>query len=112
VHVILASEGVAQGSKQALASNIASHAFGAEGVRIKYGNTSSASARAIVKQAASDPLSAAVAAFSINYSDAGLFGFHLVGNSQDIGSLLRGAHGQLAKASKAGLSNDEIARAK
>ena len=108
VHVALASEGVSLASKDLLASGIASHAFGA-GPRIKYSAGSNKLARAIAPLASSPAL---VSSFNANYSDSGLFGFTIVGQKNDIGKIVQGVFKEVAKTSKNGLTNDEIANAK
>jgi hypothetical protein len=67
-----------------LASSLASHAFGAEGARIKYAIGSSKTTRAVL-QLAKEP--ASLASFNANYSDQGLFGFHVIANKQDVGNV-------------------------
>lgn len=108
VHVGLTGEGVSVSAKEFLASNIAAHAFGT-GSRIKYSAGGNKLIKAI-SAAASGPVSAA--SFNINYSDTGLFGFHIVGGKNDIGKVVKAVHGEVAKATKNGFTNDEISRAK
>jgi ubiquinol-cytochrome c reductase core subunit 2 len=109
VHVAIAGEGVSLSGKELLASHIASHAFGASGSRIKYSTGSNKLARAILSSA-KDPF--AVSSFNANYSDTGLFGFHIIGNKNDIGKLTKGVVSEVAKTTKNGLSNDDVNRAK
>lgn len=109
VHVAISGEGASSSSKELLASHIASHAFGASGSRIKYSTGSNKLAKAVLS-VAKDPF--AVSSFNANYSDSGLFGFHIIGNKNDIGKLAKGVFNEVAKATKNGLSNDDINRAK
>jgi hypothetical protein len=67
-----------------LAASLASHVFGAEGARVKYAAGSSKTTRAVL-QSTKEP--ASLASFNINYSDAGLFGFHVIANKQDVGNV-------------------------
>ena len=66
-----------------MASGILSHAFGT-GSRIKWSAGASRISRAALPLA-SQP--AAVSSFSLNYSDAGLFGFHIVADRDDAGKV-------------------------
>ena len=67
-----------------MTSLIASHAFGTGEARVKYSSGAGKIQRAVLGYA-SEP--AAVSAFSLNYSDAGLFGFHVVAKKSDIGKV-------------------------
>lgn len=109
VHVAVASEGASLSSKDLLASGIVSHAFGSVVNRVKYSSGSTKLAKAVLPLA-SEP--AAISSFNANYTDSGLFGFHVVGDKKDIGKLVKGLYKEVAKASKTGLSNEELARAK
>jgi len=109
VHVALAAEGVSLGSKDALASAVVSHAFGTGGPRIKYSAGANRLERSVLSLS-SQP--AAVSSFNTNYSDSGLFGFHLVANSKDIGKVVTGLRNEVVKASQTGFSAQEILRAK
>ncbi|CAF0830809.1 unnamed protein product [Brachionus calyciflorus] len=109
VHVALAAEGVSQSSKDALASSLASHAFGSVFNRVKYSNGATRLSKTIL------PLSnepAAVTSFNANYTETGLFGFHLVGNKKEIGKLAQGLTKEIAQVAKNGFTNEEITRAK
>ena len=67
-------------SKELLASGIVCHAFGTGGPKVKYSLGGSKLEKSVLP-AASNP--AAVSAFNANYTDSGLFGFHLVVDSKD-----------------------------
>lgn len=108
VHVAIASEGASLNSKDYLASGVAAHAFGI-GSRIKYASSATKLARAAAKEA-SEP--AFVSSFNANYSDTGLFGFHVIANKKDVGKVVKAVAKEVAKASKNGLSAEEIAAAK
>ncbi len=54
----------------------------------------------------------AVSSFNANYSDAGLFGFHVVADKSDAGKVVKGVFRELHAAGKAGFSEQEVARAK
>ena len=95
-------------SKDYLASGIASQALGA-GSRIKYSAGSNRLSRAIAS-ASAEP--AIATSFNANYSDSGLFGVNIIAQKNDAGNVLQAAFKELIKASKNGLSNDEIANAK
>lgn len=84
VHVAIAAEGVSQSSKDFLASSLASHAFGTVFSRVKYSNGASRLSKSVLPLAAQP---AAVTSFNANYSDTGLFGFHLAGNKNEIGKV-------------------------
>ena len=68
-----------------LASGIAAHAFGTGGPRVKYSAGGSKLEKTVLPSA-SNP--AAVSSFNANYSDSGLFGFHLVTSSKDAGKVI------------------------
>lgn len=108
VHFALTAEGVSLSNKDYLAASLASHAFGAGGERIKRSLTNKL-ARALLPLAGQP---ASVSSFNISYSDAGLFGFHIVGNSHDIGKLAKGLVKELGNAAKNGLSSKELAAAR
>jgi len=63
-----------------------------------------------VSALASQPM--AVSSFNANYSDAGLFGFHVVADKSDAGKVVKGVFRELHAAGKAGFSEQEVARAK
>lgn len=109
VHVALAMEGVNASSKDALLSALASHAFGTGGPRVKY-SAGGSKVEKSVSALAAGPM--AVSSFSANYSDAGLFGFHVVAGKSDVGKVVRGVHRELTQAAKSGLNEQEVARAK
>jgi len=109
VHVAVAHEGVSLASKDLLASRVASYALGTGGARIKYSSGASRLERVVVPLAR-EP--AAVSTFNFNYSDAGIFGVHVVGNKSDVAKVVRGAIREVARAAQSGFSNDEINRAK
>lgn len=109
VHVALAAEGSSQSSKDALASELASHAFGNVFNRVKYSNGASRLSRSILPLAGKP---AAVTSFNANYSDTGLFGFHLIANKNDIGKITKGLVKEISNVAQNGFSNQEIDRAK
>jgi len=109
VHVALAAEGASLSSKDLVASAVLSHAFGTGGPRVKYSSGGSRLERTAAALA-SNPV--AVSTFNSNYSDAGLFGFHVVAKSNDVGKVVRAVRSEVAKASASGLSKEDIARAK
>lgn len=109
VHVALASEGVSASSKDVVLSSLMSHAFGCGGPRVKYSAGGSRIEKA-VSALASGPM--AVSAFSSNYSDAGLVGFHVVANRTDVGKVVKGVHRELQAVAKAGFNEQDLARAK
>jgi ubiquinol-cytochrome c reductase core subunit 2 len=109
VHVALGMEGVSLGSKDLLASGVLSHAFGAEGPRIKYSAGYNKLSRA-VGQLASQP--ALVTSFNANYSDTGLLGVHVIANKNDVGKVVRGVFAELSKSASNGLTSEELTRAK
>lgn len=92
-----------------MATGIVSHAFGESPFRVKYSRGSSKLAKVAAAQS-TEPASAS--AFNSNYSDTGLFGFHIVADKNDIGKVVRGVYAELQKSAKNGLTNDEITRAK
>jgi len=109
VHVALASEGASLASNDLLASGIVSHAFGTGGPRVKYSLGGSRVEKSVLG-VASKP--AAVSSFNNNYSDSGLFGFHVVATSKDVGKVVRSLRADVLKASQSGFTSAEIARAK
>jgi len=108
VHVAVASEGATLSSKELLASGILSHAFGT-GPRIKWNDGASRITRSCLPLASQPAL---VSTFNLNYSDAGLFGFHVVANRDDAGKLVKGVFKEVGKVAKNGLTNEEVASAK
>ena len=84
MHVAIGAEGAGLSAKDYWASNIFSNALG-NGPRIKYSSGSNKLAKA-VGAVASQP--AMAGAFNANYSDAGLFGIHIIGQANDIGKVL------------------------
>ena len=62
---------------------LASHLFGTGPQRVKYASSSKLS-KALLPLA-SQPFAAS--AFNFNYSDTGLFGFHLVADQNDVGKV-------------------------
>lgn len=109
VHAAIGLEGASISSKELLSSGIISHAFGASANRIKHSSGSSKLAKVALSQA-SQP--AVASSFNANYSDTGLFGFHVVANKNDVGKVVKGVFGEFQKSAKNGLTNDEITRAK
>lgn len=109
VHVALGIEGVGLSGKELMATGIVSHAFGESPFRVKHSRGSSKLAKVAAAQS-TEPASAS--AFNSNYSDTGLFGFHIVADKNDIGKVVRGVYAELQKSAKNGLTNDEITRAK
>lgn len=122
--------------KELLASGILNHAFGANSGRVKYSTGSSKLAKSVASLA-SEPF--AVSSFNANYSDTGLFGFHIIADKGDVGKVrfhfylllllllsklrtkiilyfilkvVKGVYNEIQKSAKNGLTNDEITRAK
>jgi len=102
-------EGVSLGSKDLLASGVLSHAFGAEGPRIKYSTGYNKLSRAVGPHASQPALATS---FNANYSDTGLFGFHVIANKSDVGKVVRGVLAEVSKSANNGLTNEELTRAK
>lgn len=109
VHAAIAFEGASASSKDALLSSLVSHAFGTGGPRVKYSSGGSKIEKS-VSALASSPM--AVSSFNANYSDAGLFGFHVVANKSDVGKVVKGVFRELQAAGKTGFNEQEVARAK
>lgn len=109
VHAALAVEGASASSKDALLSQLASHAFGTGGPRIPYSAGGSRLEKSVSALSA-NPM--AVSAFSASYTDAGLLGFHVVANRTDVGKVVRGVYRELQAVAKAGLSEQDVTRAK
>jgi len=109
VHLALSSEGASLGGKDFLVSGIVAHLFGTVGSRINYSSNNGRLARAVLGQAANP---AAVSAFNANYTDTGLFGFHVVANKTDVGKIARGVFAEVAKTSKNGVLAEEVNAAK
>lgn len=109
VHVALAVEGASASSKDALLSQLASHAFGTGGPKVPYSAGGSRLEKS-VSALANSPMAAS--AFSASYSDAGLLGFHVVADKADVGKVVRGVYRELQAAAKAGFSEQEVTRAK
>jgi len=109
VHVAIGLEGASANSQDALLSSLLGHAFGTGGPRVKYsagGSRMEKSASAV----SSGPM--AVSSFNVNYSDAGLFGFHVVAGKSDAAKVTKNVFRELQVAAKAGLNEQEVARAK
>lgn len=108
VHVAFGCEGASLSSKELLASGILSQAFGT-GPRIKWSDGASRITRACLPLASKPAL---VSSFNLNYSDAGLFGFHVIADRDDTGKLVKGVFKEVSKVAKNGLTNEELAAAK
>jgi len=96
-------------SKDALLSALVSHAFGQGGPRVKYSSGGSRIEKS-VSPLASNPM--AVSSFNANYTDSGLFGFHVVANKSDVGKVVKGVFRELQAAGKNGFNEQEVTRAK
>ncbi len=72
-----------QSSKDGLASAIVNQAFGT-GPRVKWSDGANRVANAVLPLA-TEP--ASVSSFNVNYSDTGLFGFHVVTTTNDAGKV-------------------------
>lgn len=109
VHLALSVEGAAlSAQKDVLVAALVSHAFGLPGQRVKYSSSNKLSRTLL--PLAQQP--ASLSTFSLNYSDAGLFGFHVVADKQDAGKLTVGLVNELRNVAKAGLSAAEVSAAK
>jgi ubiquinol-cytochrome c reductase core subunit 2 len=109
VHVALASQGASLASgNELLVSRIVSSALGT-GPRIKHSSGSSRLAKAIAPVASQTALATT---FNANYSDAGLFGLHIVAQAADIGKVTKALIAEINKVSKSGLTAQEITNAK
>lgn len=109
VHLALSVEGpAASAQKDVLVAALVNHAFGLPGQRVKYSPSNKLS-RTLLPLAVQP---ASVSAFSLNYSDAGLFGFHVVADKQDAGKLTTGLVNELRNVAKAGLTATEVSAAK
>lgn len=109
VHVALAAEGASVTGKDAVLSNLVSHAFGTGGPRVKYSAGGSKMEKSVAALAAG-PM--AVSAFNASYSDSGLLGFHVVAGRTDVGKVVKGVFRELQASAKAGLTEAELTRAK
>ena len=109
VHVALAFEGAVSSSKDATLGGLLSHVFGTGGPRIKYSSGGSRVEKATAALASSP---SAVSSFNASYSDAGIFGFHVVANKTDVGKVTKGVFRELQSVAKSGVSQQEFARAK
>jgi ubiquinol-cytochrome c reductase core subunit 2 len=108
VHLALATEGVSVSNKDYLAALLASHALGTGGERIKR-SLSNKLSRSLL-QLAGQP--ASVSSFNLSYSDAGLFGFHIIANKHDVGKLARGLVKEVVTIGRNGLSSNELTAAR
>ncbi len=67
-----------------MAALLASHGLGTGGERIKR-SLSNKLSRSLL-QIAGQP--ASISSFNLSYSDAGLFGFHIIANKNDVGKVI------------------------
>ena len=67
-----------------MAALLVSHALGTGGERIKR-SLSNKLSRSLL-QLAGQP--ASISSFNLSYSDAGLFGFHVIANKNDVGKVI------------------------
>jgi ubiquinol-cytochrome c reductase core subunit 2 len=109
VQVALAFEGASLTSKDLVASGLLCHAFGT-GPRVLHTAGSNRISKACLPGATHGP--AMIAAFNMNYSDSGLFGFHVLANKGDAQNVVRSVFKDLAKAGSNGITNAELESAK
>ncbi|NXJ04607.1 QCR2 protein, partial [Odontophorus gujanensis] len=109
VHAAVVSEGAAAGSAEANAFSVLQHVLGA-GPLIKRGSNVSSKLYQGIAKATSAPFDAA--AFNVNYSDSGLFGFYTISQAAHAGEVLRAALNQLKAAAQGAVTEEDIARAK
>ncbi|XP_065588379.1 cytochrome b-c1 complex subunit 2, mitochondrial [Cyrtonyx montezumae] len=109
VHAAIVSEGAAAGSAEANAFSVLQHVLGA-GPLIKRGSNVSSKLYQGIAKATSAPFDAA--AFNVNYSDSGLFGFYTISQAAHTGEVLRAALNQLKAAAQGAVTEEDIARAK
>ncbi|KAJ8319159.1 hypothetical protein KUTeg_004250 [Tegillarca granosa] len=107
-YVAVANEGVGSTSKEFLTSIVLQMIMGTE-PSIKYAGCTSRLGQA-VSQGTNKPFS--VSCLNMNYSDSGLFGFHIQGYAGDIDKMVKKASEQFASLTKGGLTDQEVARAK
>jgi len=110
VHAAIVTEGAGYSNKDLVPLLVLQNIMGT-GPRIKYSNNMTSSK---AMQAAAQGTSAPFAASCINatYSDSGIFGFHVVGHSQDMGKILKSLVGQFSSMTKGGITDQDVQRGK
>jgi len=109
VHAAVASQGVGLGSADMLPVAVLQHAMGT-GPRIKYSSNATTKITQAAAQATASPFAAST--LNLNYTDSGLFGFHVVMQAADAGSVLQSLISHFSSLTKSGVSEEDVARGK
>lgn len=107
-YVAVANEGVSCTSKDYTTAMVLQMLMGTD-TRIKYTDSASRLSQAL-GQVTSKPFS--VSCLNMNYSDSGLFGFHIQGDAGDIDKMVKKATEQFASVTKGTVTDQEVAAAK
>ncbi len=108
--VAIASEGASlRGHVESKALGLLSHVLGHGKPGVVWGACHSPLSTA-VGAACSSPAHAS--AFSMNYSDSGLFGLYIAAAPSEAGAAVKAARGVLVKLAKSGVKAEELAQAK
>lgn len=109
VHAAVATQGVGLGSPDLIAAAVLQNIMGT-GPRIKYSSNANAKITQAAAQATTNPF--AVSTINLNYTDSGLFGFHVVAGKSDVGKVVKSLIGSFSAATKAPFSDADVASAK
>jgi ubiquinol-cytochrome c reductase core subunit 2 len=109
VHAAVVSEGVSLSSSELLPLAVLQRAMGTE-CFVKYGGVGASKLSQAAAQVTSSPY--AVSALNVNYSDSGLFGFHVITEAADAEKVLKAVLAQFSNATKGGVSEQDVQRGK
>jgi len=109
VSAAIVTQGVSLGSKEMLPLAILQNLMGT-GPRIKYSSAPHAKISQAAAQATPNPFAAST--INLNYSDNGLFGFHIISHSKDAGKVLESVVSHFSKATKGTFTEQEVNKAK
>ncbi|TWW69975.1 cytochrome b-c1 complex subunit 2, mitochondrial [Takifugu flavidus] len=109
VHALIASEGAANGSAQANAFSVLQRILGS-GPRVKRGSNITSKLCQGVAKATADPFDAT--AFSLSYSDSGLFGIYTVTQAGSAREVINAAVAQVRGVAEGNVSEADVTAAK
>lgn len=110
VHAAVVTEGPGMASKDLLTLYVLQQVMGT-GPRVKYSsNVATSKVSKAIAQGTSSPFAASC--INATYSDSGLFGFYVVAQAADVGKVLKSAMATFAEATKGGITDADVQRAK
>lgn len=109
VHALIASEGAAAGSAEASAFSVLQRILGS-GPRVKRGSSVTSKLCQGVTKATADPFDAT--AFSLAYSDSGLFGIYTITQAGSAREVINAAVAQVRSVAEGNVSEADFTRAK